>query len=693
MNMTGNLLHNETSPYLLQHASNPVHWHAWNREALERAKRENKPILLSIGYSACHWCHVMAHESFEDADTAEIMNAHFINIKVDREERPDLDKIYQTAHSLLTGRAGGWPLTVFLTPDDRMPFFAGTYFPKERRYGMPAFSELMLHVSDIYHHRKTDIDAQNASLRDLMSGTDKNIPPGITLNNLPLDLARRQLLNAHDAEHGGFGSAPKFPHPSMIERALRHWSLTYSPDYADTQMYEIADRSLRNMAMGGIFDHVGGGFCRYSTDNFWMIPHFEKMLYDNAQLLPLYAQIGQISHEKLFHDAMHLTAEWVMREMQAENGGYYSAQDADSEGEEGKFFVWTREQIRSSIGTDDYENFAACYGLDKPANFEQHWHLHRYYSDEELASRFDCSVQQIRHLLDTCRHRLFTSRRTRIAPGTDDKILTSWNALMIRGMCITGRITGNMQYIESAQHAMHFVHKTLWRNNRLLATCRHDKAHLNAYLDDYANLLLALLECLQCRWDSDVLHWARQLADTLLQHFEDKQNGGFYFTSHDHEQLIQRSKIFSDDAMPAGNGMAVLSLQRLGLLLGNTDYLQAAERCLHAATDMQQNAMMHCTLLHALEEYLHPPTLIILRGEINAMTAWQNHINQYYLPRVFCFAIPAGAPLPEVIALKQAQADTCAYVCEGMQCLPVIYSLNELMHVLQEKFPHITYHV
>lgn len=693
MTNSNNHLSTETSPYLLQHADNPVNWHAWNQAALAKAKQENKPILLSIGYSACHWCHVMAHESFEDEATAQIMNTHFINIKVDREERPDLDKIYQNAHSILTGRPGGWPLTVFLTPDDQMPFFAGTYFPRQRSYGMPAFSELLENVSQLFHNRLDDIKQQNHSLRQMLGNENINTATESTLTALPLDMARRQLLAAFDPQNGGFSKAPKFPHPSMLERALRQWCLTYTKTNDDQAILNVALLSLQKMALGGIFDHIGGGFCRYSTDDYWMIPHFEKMLYDNGQLLSLYTSAWQISRDEQFKHAIKYTADWVMREMQSSQGGYFSAQDADSEGTEGKFYVWTQDEIRNHLDTDEYIIFTACYGLDRAANFEHNWHLHKYFTDQELATTFSLPADSIRKSLLQSSEKLFAVRAKRIAPGTDDKVLTSWNGLMIRGMCLAGRVTDNQQYLDSANRALTFIFQDMWCDNRFYATSKNGKTHLNAYLDDYAYMLLAVLEYLQCRWDNDLFNRAIEIADALIDNFEDKTNGGFYFTSHDHEQLIQRSKTFSDDAIPSGNGIASLALLRLGLITGDTKYLTSVEHCLHAASPhIKQHAVLHCALLNSLEEYLNPPVIIILRGDKTELIKWQQIINSQYLPRTYCFAISNDATINECLADKKPMNTACAYICEGTKCLPPVISADELINYLAANNPHLLNH-
>ena len=690
MQKPSNQLGTETSPYLLQHADNPVHWHAWNAAALDLAKQANKPILLSIGYSACHWCHVMAHESFEDEATAAVMNEHFINVKVDREERPDLDKIYQNAHSILTGRSGGWPLTVFLTPENQIPIFAGTYFPKQQRYGMPAFPDLLKNVSDIFHHRYDEVKQQNVSLLELLNKETNAAETNKSITAMPLDMARRQLLAAFDEHNGGFSKAPKFPHPLMLERALRQWCLTFNTDNNDESILNVAMLSLGKMAMGGVFDHTGGGFCRYSTDDYWMIPHFEKMLYDNGPLLSLYYYAWQLTNHELYLGTIKDTADWVMREMQSAQGGYYSAQDADSEGEEGKFYVWTPEEVQSHISGQDYKIFSACYGLDKTANFEHHWHLHQYQDSNALAAQFNVSSDEIGQSLARSRKILFEVRSQRIAPGTDDKILVSWNGLMIRGMCQASRISAENSYLTSAKNALDFIRTTMWRNNRLLATSKGNKTHLNAYLDDYATLLLSVLEYLQCDWNNEFYAWAIEIANSLTINFEDIEHGGFYFTSHDHEKLIQRSKTFSDDAMPSGNGMACLALQRLGLLAGNMQYLETAERGLQAAAPLlDQQAVLHCGMLNALEEYLNLPIIIIMRGDMKIIRTWLTTLQRLYLPRTLLFAIPDNITLPAPLTDKKSNAIPCAYICEGNHCLPVVTSLDDILIYLRNNNPHL----
>ena len=673
-----NFLVNETSPYLLQHASNPVEWYPWGTEALERAKKENKPILLSVGYSACHWCHVMAHESFEDPQTAELMNRLFISIKVDREERPDIDKIYQTAHSLLTQRPGGWPLTVFLTPDDRVPFFAGTYFPNEPRHGMPSFRELMQQVHSFLAEHDADIRKQNNSLVNALQSMHQG-DPATSLNPLPLDTARQQLEQSFDEREGGFGSAPKFPHPTNIERLLRHWAgaLT-TAGTTDQRALHMAVFTLEKMAHGGMFDQLGGGFCRYSVDDHWMIPHFEKMLYDNGALLALYAEACAATGSPLFRRVCEQTANWVIRDMQAADGGYYSSLDADSEGEEGRYYVWTPAEVKEILRADDYAIFARRYGLDRDANFEGRWNLHVYRTRAELAQEFSLDEAEIEQADHRAHVKLLEQRNQRVAPGRDDKVLTSWNGLMIRGMAIAGRHLQMPQCIASAERALDFIYQTLWSDGRLLATCKEGHAHLNAYLDDYVYLIDGILELLQVRWRERDLAFAIELTEVVLTHFQDPE-GGFFFTSDDHEALIQRPKPGHDDATPSGNGIAAKVLGRLGHLLGESRYLEAAENTLKALwPGIQGMPHGHASLLLALEESLFPYQCIIIRGADAATTDWQSLATQPYAPRRFTLTIPDTADkLPGQLGERIPRGETVAYVCSGQTCsVPITNSCS-----------------
>jgi uncharacterized protein len=681
-----NQLSQETSPYLLQHADNPVAWRGWSQQALDLARKENKPILLSIGYSACHWCHVMAHESFEDPETAALMNEWFINIKVDREERPDLDKIYQSAHSLLTERPGGWPLTVFLTPDKQMPIFAGTYFPHVPRYGMPSFKQLLTHVHDIWLHRKDDIEKQSASLHEVFQRLQKTQQSDINLHAMPLDVARRQIEQQFDAREGGFSGAPKFPHPAILQFALQRDT---NSDQPDPRLLHCAVFSLQKMASGGIFDHLGGGYCRYSTDEHWMIPHFEKMLYDNGPLLWLDAQSFCVTGDIQLYDAAIETGDWIVRDMQSPEGGYYSALDADSEGEEGKFYVWDRTEIKQLLGDADYPLFAARFGLDRETNFEDHWHLHAYQDYDALNEQYRTNGHTSRDRLRQMREQLFAVRELRIHPGLDNKILTAWNGLMIEGMATAGRLLEREDFIDSAQRAAGFVRNTLWSKGRFCATTKDGNTHLNAYLDDYAFLLSGLLALLQARWSSELYQWAGKIADTLIDQFEDPQ-GGFYFTSHDHEQLIMRSKNFADDAMPAGNGVAARCLIELGYLAGKNSYLEAAERCLKAGwQSMSEHPISHCSMLIALQEYLKPPEIIILRGTADELVSWKAAGAGQYRPGTMIFAIENQASVTDVLADKSTQPGGCAYICTGSTCQPPIHDLDNYQQYLHNNHSKI----
>ena len=674
-----NRLAQETSPYLLQHADNPVDWYPWGPEALEKARTENKPILLSIGYSACHWCHVMAHESFEDPATAAVMNELFVNIKVDREERPDLDRIYQLAHQMLIQRGGGWPLTMFLSPIDHRPFFGGTYFPKDSRHGLPAFADLLQRVAEFYSTRAQDIAQQSHALKQAFEEiSPPPAEPGMALTDEPIAVAREMLAREFDSRFGGFGRAPKFPHPATIEFLLRTWRSSAGQEEPDLHALYMATLTLTRMCEGGIYDQLGGGFARYSVDEFWMIPHFEKMLYDNGQLLGNLAHAAIATGDELFARVASETADWLMRDMQSPEGGYWSTLDADSEGHEGRFYVWTPEEVRKHLEPDEFEVFARRFGLDQPANFEGAWHLHVYRSVPDIAQELSISEDQAKDRLDRARAKLLQVRNRRVWPGRDEKILTSWNGLAISGMAIAARALQRPDLADSAVRAVDFIRKHLWQNGRLLAVSKDGRSRFPAYLDDYAFLLDGLLELLQTSWRSEDLAFADELAATLLRHFEDKEHGGFYFTADDHEALMHRSRTFSDEAVPSGNAIAAKALTRIGLLLGNTDYLDAAARTLRASwPQLERYPHGHAAMLVALEEHLDPPQIVIVRGE--ASKSWQHQLDRVYAPRRLIFAIPSDArDLPAALAEKKPMGDTVAYVCTGMSCSPPVTTLEAL---------------
>jgi len=677
-----NRLAGETSPYLQQHASNPVDWYPWGDEALSRARRESKPILLSIGYSACHWCHVMAHESFEDEQVAALMNDLFVNIKVDREERPDLDQIYQTAHAMLTRRSGGWPLTMFLTPSQE-PFFGGTYFRKSSRYGLAGFADLLPQIAQAYREQGDTIADQSQRLRAALAMTNPQPPEAAA--SLPEDAAERAyetLAQTFDRRHGGFGGAPKFPHSAELDFCLRRYAM-----HRDASALEIVSVSLLRMAEGGIHDQLGGGFCRYSVDAEWTIPHFEKMLYDNAALLSLYADAGRATEDPRFAATARDIVAWVIGEMRSPEGGFFSSLDADSEHEEGKFYVWTPESVKAVLDDDEYAVASRHWGLDQAPNFEHEaWNLRVVRPVEDVGRELGMSMGQAHALLERARAKLSKARSRRVRPGRDDKMLTAWNALMIAALARASRALEEPAWLAAAQDAADFVKRELWRDGKLVATFKDGRSHLNAYLDDHAFLLAALVELMQTSFRAADLQWAIELADALLARFEDRRDGGFFFTSHDHEPLIHRPKPGHDNATPSGNGVAAQALLTLGHWLGETRYLDAAQRCVRAfSREMAAQASGFSSLLVAMRDCEVPPTTVILTGESAACAEWKRGLERAYRPEVRVLDLSAQQSLPTALS-KPHQDDSgalaSAWVCRGVSCLPPIHSLKTLEEAL-----------
>jgi hypothetical protein len=617
----------------------------------------------------------MAHESFEDPATAELMNRLFINIKVDREERPDLDKIYQLAQQLITQRGGGWPLTMFLTPEDRQLFFGGTYFPRDAGHGLPGFKDLLQRVADYHRGHTEEIREQNTRLAAAFAEILPRRPnDDAVLDAAPLEHAREALRNTFDAKFGGFGGAPKFPHPENIERCLRDGARGLD------RALDMASRTLSSMAEGGIYDQLGGGFARYSVDASWTIPHFEKMLYDNGPLLGIYAAAAKATGEPEFARIAGETADWMLRDMHSPEGGFYSSVDADSEGHEGRFYAWSRSEAEEVLSPAEYRAFAPAFGLDQPPNFEGAWHLRM---------RAPSGAPEDVALIRSARAKLLARRNLRVWPARDDKILTAWNALAVKGLAIAARTLNRPELADAATRAVDFIHRTMWRDGRLLATYKDGRAHLDAYLDDYAFLAEALIELLQTRWRSRDLEFARALADALLSRFEDRESGGFFFTADDHESLIYRSKTFNDESIPSGNGVAVSVLCRLGFLLAEPRYLQAAERTLKAAwTSLERYPQAHLTLLAALEDYLDPLRIVIVRGAAADVRRWAASLGAHYAPSRLIFAVPGdAADLPEAIAAKRTADDPVAqgpvaYICTGTSCSAPLDSLEEAERVL-----------
>jgi uncharacterized protein YyaL (SSP411 family) len=663
---TNRLIH-ESSPYLRQHAHNPVDWYAWGSEAFERARREQKPILLSVGYSACHWCHVMERESFENPDIARLMNQHFVNIKVDREERPDVDHIYMNAVQMLTGR-GGWPMTMFLTPDGK-PFYGGTYFPPEDRHGMPGFPRLLVAIAQAYRDKADDVQRTVDQLMQRLA----QIEAPAAADRLPdadaLREAAAQLARAHDSQYGGIGQAPKFPNTAVLDLFLRAAHADGEPRYADLALF-----TLRRMGQGGIYDQLGGGFHRYSVDERWLVPHFEKMLYDNAQLVPLYLAAYQRTGDEFFATIARDTLHYVMREMHDPAGGFYSTQDADSEGEEGKFFLWDEREVMQLLG-DDLGALACRYwDVTELGNFEGRNILHVTLELEQLAKLFRRDVDSVRAALADARARLFAAREHRIKPGLDSKVLTAWNGLMISAFAKAAEVFGDDRYRRVARDAVAFIERELQRGDRLLSTWKDGVAKLNGYLDDYAFFTAALLDVFEALQDRGHLESARRLMDATIEHFWDRADGGFFFTSDDHEALIVRSKPAFDGSIPSGNSVATMNLLRLYHHTGSAEYRQRAESLLRLyAQPLRSQPFGFANLLAALDFAISGPREIAVVGDPQAPAtqALLGHIRRTYLPNRTLTVIDPADPSPRPPLLEgkgQIDGQPTVYVCHRMTC-------------------------
>ncbi|MBZ0294477.1 MAG: thioredoxin domain-containing protein [Anaerolineae bacterium] len=573
-----NRLKNETSPYLLQHADNPVDWYPWGEEAFAVAREQDKPVLLSVGYSACHWCHVMAHESFEHEPTANIMNDLFVSIKVDREERPDVDDIYMQAVQAMTGQ-GGWPMTVFLLPDGR-PFYGGTYFPREPRMGMPAFRQLLVGVADAFQNRREEVEGAASQMTEALDRSALGIGGDESaLSNELLDQAYTGILRNFDSDRGGFGGAPKFPQPMNLEFLLRSYART-----GDENTLNAVTLTLRKMARGGIYDQIGGGFHRYSVDAIWLVPHFEKMLYDNAQLSRVYLHAWQITGDAFYKQIATEIYDYILREMTDSEGGFYSTTDADSEGEEGKFFIWSTDELGSLLG-DDAEVAIEYWGATEGGNFEGANILFVPNEDQTIAARLGLSMDELHQKLDDIKHTLYAARTQREHPGLDNKILTAWNGMMLASLAEAARVLKRDDYREAAVRCATFLLRALMVDDyRLLRTYKRGESKLNGYLEDYGNLIDGLLELYQTTFEE---HWfvtAQGLADRVLAHFA-TGDGGFFDTSDDHEDLIVRPRNVQDNATPAGNSMIARQFIRLAAYTGDARYDEAARGILRLLTE------------------------------------------------------------------------------------------------------------
>jgi len=672
--MSENRLGSESSPYLLQHAKNPVHWHAWDEESLARAKKENKPIFLSVGYSSCHWCHVMAHESFEDEETAKIMNENFVNIKVDREERPDLDDIYQKVCQMSTGQ-GGWPLSVFLTPNQR-PFYVGTYFPAMDSYGRPGFGSLCRQLAQSWKEKPKDVEK---AADNFVQNLDKLQPTTTTssIDKSIFDEAAVNLLQIADPIHGGFGQAPKFPNASNLSFMFRYSKLS-----GISKFQEFALKTLKKMAKGGIFDQIGGGFHRYSTDTRWLVPHFEKMLYDNALLPIVYSEAYQITKDPFFENVVRKTLDYVIREMTSSEGTFFSAQDADTNGEEGQTFVWKKQEIEKILG-EDSEIFCIYYDVTDGGNFEGNTILANNINASSLAFKFGKNESEIQAIISKCSDKLLEVRNKREQPGKDDKVITSWNGLMISAFLSGYRITGNSKYLDVAKKSLDFFENNFEKNHILHRTFKNGEPKLNGYLDDYTNMANASLDMFEITSDPMYLLFATNLSNYLITHFWDDSTHGFFFTSDNHEKLIIRPKSNYDLSMPSGNSVAAYMLLRLYHITQNKQYLEITKKIIESqATSAAENPFAFGYLLNVLYLYHQVPTEItIINGKNSELIS---SLRKKFLPESIMILVTNQNNLDILskyafFSGKEFQDDkTNVFICKNFSCSLPLSDLSEI---------------
>ena len=680
-----NRLQYETSPYLRQHADNPVDWYAWGDEALSRAKTEDKPILLSVGYSACHWCHVMAHESFEHEPTAKMMNDLFVNIKVDREERPDVDDIYMQAVQALTGH-GGWPMTVFLTPEGK-PFYGGTYFPREPRHGMPAFREILAGVADAYQNRRPQVEEAASSLSEALNREILGIGGSISaLNTDLLDSAYRGITQAFDKMYGGFGGSPKFPQPMNLEFLLRAYART-----GDPAPLEQVKFTLQKMARGGIYDQTGGGFHRYSVDAIWLVPHFEKMLYDNAQLSRVYLHAYQITGDEFFGRIATEIYDYILREMTAPEGSFYSTTDADSEGEEGKFFVWSRDELESLLGTDAPVAIE-YWGVTARGNFEGQNILNVPNDDAVVAERLGISAETLAAKLTAIKDKLYATRTHRVHPGLDDKILTAWNGMMLASLSEAARVLDRADYRTAAvRNAEFLLREMVAPDGRLYRTHKDGHSKINAYLEDYANLIDGLLELYQTTYDERWFIEARRLANHVLAHFA-AEDGGFFDTSDDHENLIARPRNMQDNATPSGNAMIARQLIRLAAYTGDSRYDEAARKTLGLLAEaFRQYPQAFGESLSAVDMLVSGLAEVALVGAPDdpATKSLLAEVQKHYRPNVITALSPVDVPGESVIPLlsyrTMRNGQPTVYVCRHFVCAFPVTTVEQVKELLMSK--------
>ena len=678
-----NRLIDETSPYLLQHARNPVDWHPWGPEALEKARKEGKPIFLSIGYSACHWCHVMERESFENEEIAALLNRDFVSIKVDREERPDLDEIYMTAVQMMSG-SGGWPMSVFLTPDGK-PFYGGTYFPPDDRFGRPGFKRVLEQLAAAWKEQHEDVIGRAARLTEALRRGAPDAEASGELTREPIEAAIASLRRSFDPVWGGFGRAPKFPPSGSLAVLLRRYRET-----GDAQLLALATTTLDRMAQGGMYDQLGGGFHRYSVDARWLVPHFEKMLYDNALLSSIYLDAYRVTGNDLYRRVAAETLDYVLREMTDAGGGYYSTEDADSEGEEGKYYVWTPAELREVLGEEEAELFAGRYGVTAEGNFEEKTILTIAVEVGALAEKDGVAVSEIAARLAASRRKLLAARSGRVRPGLDDKVLVPWNGMMISSMAKGYRILGDRRYLDSAEKAGRFVLSEMMSDGQLLHTWRKGQAKLPAYLDGYAHLANAFADLYESAFDREWLRRADGLVAAMREQFEDEQ-GGFRFTSERHGELLTRTKPYQDGSVPSGNAAAALALVRVGTLLGKREYLASAERTLKAAgPGLAQYPHAFTHLLRSLDWLTRPSLEIAVvgdpaNGDTQALLA---SVRARYLPNgVVAMRNPGDAAadadtLPLLAGKTLIDGKAAAYVCRDSVCRKPVTLPGELDRLL-----------
>ena len=658
-----NLLSEETSPYLLQHKDNPVEWYAWNDEALKKAKDENKPIFLSVGYSSCHWCHVMAHESFENDDVAKIMNENFVNIKVDREERPDLDDIYQKVCQMSTGQ-GGWPLSVFLTPDQK-PFYVGTYFPVLDSYGRPGFGSLCRQLAQAWKEKPKDV---GSSAEQFMSNLSKleRVSEGGKIEKSILDEAAVNLLQVADTNFGGFGQAPKFPNAANLSFMFRYSKLSGIKKFQD-----FALLTLKKMAKGGIFDQIGGGFHRYSTDARWLVPHFEKMLYDNALLPPVYAEAYQITKDPFFLDVVTKTLDYVLREMTSSSGLFYSAQDADTNGEEGQTYVWKKREIESILG-DDSEIYCIFYDVTDGGNFEGNTILANNINISSLAFKFSKTEDEVKELLKRSSEKLLDVRNKRDQPGTDDKIITSWNSMMITAFTKGYRISGNEKYRDAAVNAAKYFSEQFSKHGFIHRTFKNDVPKLNGYLDDYAYLSNSLVDVFEITSDVYFLEMAQKIANYMIEHFWNEDEKSFFFTADNHESLIVRPKNYYDLSVPSGNSVASNALLKLYHLTHDEKFLKISEKILESnGTSAAENPFAFGYLLNVMNLYLNSPTEITIVNTENSEIV--NSLYKKFIPEGIIIPIDDNDKMTSLLKYpffegKEFSDKTSVMICKNFSC-------------------------